>query len=251
MKNAWKRVFAPTCAVLLLSSALPAERRCPVEVKLLLSPTTIQTVIESLSFGKEITGRVYFYETDDLDLLKQGVIVRVRQGADNDLTVKVRVREGSQQVDTTQLRDHFPCEIDRTGAGDDTDYAVRRKYKALQAPETGSDIFSLLSPPQKRLLQEARVSIDWARVKRIVTIHATKWEALTQSPFRKLALELWESPAGNILELSAKTEPDSGQSNYAELQRLGNVKSLSLNASQGTKTSAVLESVTHHASPPR
>lgn len=250
MKNAWKRVFAPRCAVLLLSSALTAEQKCSVEVKLLLSPTTIQAVIASLSFEKEMAGRVYFYETDDLDLLKQGVIVRVRQGADNDLTVKVRVREGSQQVDTTQLREHFPCEIDRSGAGNDTDYAVRRKYKARQVPEMGTDIPSLLSPPQRRLLQEARVSIDWARVKRIVDIHATKWEAMAQSPFRKLALELWESPAGNILELSAKTGPDAGQSSYAELQRLVTMKSLSLSASQGTKTSMVLEKLTHHTSPP-
>jgi hypothetical protein len=60
--------------------------------------------------------------------------VRVRQGTDNDLTVKVRVSD-SLQVDTSRLREHFPCEIDRTGAGENTSYSVRRKYKTLHVPE--------------------------------------------------------------------------------------------------------------------
>jgi hypothetical protein len=245
MKNDWKRVFALICSVLFVSSVLHAEEKCPVEVKLLLSPPA-QTVIASLSFEKETAGRVYFFDTDALDLQMQGVIVRVRQGADNDLTVKVRVPEGNKQVDTSRLREHFPCETNRTGAGEDTNYSVRRKYKARQVPEMGSDISSLLSPPQKILLQEARVSIDWARVVRIANIKLTKWETTGQSPFRKLTLELWEWPAGNILELSTKVGPDAGQSKYAELQRLVNMKSLSLSARQGTKTSMVLETLTHH-----
>jgi len=248
MKNDRKRVFAFTYAVLFLSSVLQAEEKCPVEVKLLLSPPTTQTVIASLRFEKETATRVYFFDTDALDLLKQGVIVRVRQGADNDLTVKVRVPEGKKQVDTSQLSELFPCEIDRTGAGENTSYAVRSKYKAPQIPEMGSDIFSLLSPPQERLLREARVSIDWARVMRIANIKSTKWETKAQSPFRKLTLELWEWPAGDILELSTKVGPEAGPSKDAELQRLVNTKGLSLSASQGTKTRMVLETLTHHTS---
>jgi hypothetical protein len=238
------------CAVLFLSSALHAEEKCPVEVKLLLSPSTIQTVIQSLRFEKETAGRVYFFDTDQLDLLKQGVIVRVRQGADNDLTVKVRVPEGDKQAVASQLRKHFQCEIDMTGSGEDTDFSVRRKYKALQVPDMGADIFPLLSLPQQRLLQEAQVSIDWTRVKRIADIKLTKWEAAARASFRKLALELWEWPAGSILELSTKVGPDEAQSKYAELRLLVNRERLSLSASQGTKTSMVLGTLTHHLSPP-
>jgi hypothetical protein len=145
-------------------------------------------VITSLSFEKETKTRVYFFDTDALELLKQGVIVRVRQGADNDLTVKVRVPAGSNQANNSKLREHFPCEIDRTGAGEDTDYSVRCKYKAPQVAETGVDISSLLSPSQVRLLREARAAIDWARVRQIANIKSTKWETTAQSPFRKLAL---------------------------------------------------------------
>jgi hypothetical protein len=249
-RNGWKRVFTFVCATPFLSSALYAQEKCPVEVKLLLS-SPVQIVTASLSFGKETTGRVYFFDTDALDLMTQGVIVRIRQGADNDLTVKVRRSEGNKEVDTSQLREHFPCEIDRTRDREDTDFSVRRKYKALQVPEMGSDISSQLSPSQKRLLKEARVSIDWSGVVRIANIKLTKWETTDESPFRKLTLELWEWPAGNILELSTKVAPEAGQSEYAELQRLVNTKSLSLSARQETKTGMVLETLTRHTSPPR
>jgi hypothetical protein len=244
MKNDQKRVFAFTCALLFLSSATQAEEACPVEVKLLLSPPTIQTVIASLGFEKETATRVYFFDTDALDLLKQGVIVRVRQGTDNDLTVKVRVPGSSLQIDASRLREHFPCEIDRTGAGENTSYSVRRKYKTLHVPEMGKDISSLLNPSQEKLLREARVAIDWARVMQIANIKSTKWGSTAQSPFRKLALELWEWSAGNILEVSTKVSPHAGPAKYAELQRLANTKGLSLSTEQGTKTRTVLETLT-------
>jgi hypothetical protein len=231
---------------------LQAQQKCPVEAKLLLSPPTIQTVIAALGFEKETATRVYFFDTDALDLLKQGVIVRVRQGTDNDVTVKVRVSDDNDnKADTSRLREHFPCEIDRTGAGENTSYAVRRKYKTPQAPTMGKEIFSLLSPPQQKLLRNARVSIDWARVKRIADIESTKWETTTQPPFRKLALELWEWQAGNILEVSTKVGPDAAQSAYVELQRLVRMKSLLLSTSQGTKTRMVLETLTDHTSTPK
>lgn len=232
------RLFTVTCAVLFLSSNLYAEEKCSTEVKLLLSPRTVQAVITSLKFEKETTGRVYFFDTQGLDLLKQGAIVRVRQGGTNDLTIKVRVPESNEQVDATQLPEHFPCEINRTGAGVDTDYSVQRKYKALQALEMGNDIADSLSPAQKQLLEEAHVSIDWSQIERVANVKTTKWETTAQSPFRKLTLELWEWPAGSVLEISAKAAPDGG---YPELQRLVVTKRLVLSANQANKTSVVLE----------
>jgi hypothetical protein len=251
MKNDWRRAFRFIVAVLFIGSALRAEEKCPVEVKVLLSPQTTHTVIASLRFEKETTGRVYFFDTDELGLLKQGVIVRVRQGTNNDLTVKVRAPAGNSLVNVTQLREHFPCETNRTGAGEDTDYAVRNKYKVLQVPQRGSEISNVLSPPQKRLLREAGVAIDWSQVKRIADIKATEWETTAQSPFRKLALELWEWRTGNMLELSTKVAREAAPSKSAELQQLVDKKGLSLSAKQGGKTGIVLEMLTNPTAPPR
>ena len=250
-KKKLKRVFALIGAILFLGPALHAEEKCPVEVKLLLSPSTTQTVIASLGFENETTARVYLFDTDALDLSMQGVIIRVRQGAKNDLTVKVRLPEGKQQVDNSRFRDRFPCEIDRTRAGANTSYAISRKYKATKVPEIGNNMYSLLSASQTKLLHEAQVSIDWALVMRIANINSTKWETTAQSPSGKLALELWEWPAGKILELSAKVESDADASKYAELERLVKMKNLSLSAIQDTKTSVVLKTLTGNTSPPR
>jgi hypothetical protein len=62
MKNDWNQEFAFIGAVLFLGSALHGDEKCPAEVKLLLSPPTIQTVIASLGFRKETAWRVYFFD---------------------------------------------------------------------------------------------------------------------------------------------------------------------------------------------
>jgi len=246
-----KRVLALIGAILLLAPALHAEEKCPVEVKFLLSPPTTQTVIASLGFENETTGRVYLFDTDALDLWQQGVIVRVRQGAKNDLTVKVRLPKGNPQIDISRLRERFPCEIDRTRVGAYTSYAVGRQYAARKVPETGNDVYSLLSASQINLLHEARVSIDWARVRRVANINSTTWETASRSPSGKLALEVWEWPAGRILELSAKAGSGAEASKYAELERLVKINDLPLSVNQDTKTKMVLETLAAHTSPPR
>ena len=231
------------CAVLLLSSALHTQERCAVEVKLLLLPAEAPATIASLKLKKETTGQVYFFDTDALDLLSKGVIVRVRQGADNDLTVKVRPPADKKFRDPSHGHEDFKCENDFTGGEVTPSYSIRKKYAALQVPDAGHDIFSLLSDGQKKLIRETQVSIDWSRVRRIASIKSTEWDTRAQLPFDKLTLELWEWPAGAILELSTKVGPDKGPATYAELRRLVNTKGLSLSASQSLKTSMVLKSL--------
>ena len=80
-------------------------------------------------------------------------------------------------------------------------------------------------------------------------MNSTAWETTAQSPSGKLALELWQWPAGKILELSAKAGSDAEASAYAELERLVKTNNLSPSDSQDTKTSIVLETLVDHASP--
>lgn len=243
-----KRVVALIAAILMFPvTAAQAQEKCPVEVKFLLSTAT-ETVIASFGFKKETRGRVYFFDTDSLDLLAHGVIVRVRQGANNDLTVKVRRPQREQGVESG-LGGRFPCEIDRTRAGSMISYAVRRPYKTNHLPAIGSDIHDLLSASQNALLRDSQVSIDWARVKRIADISLTKWETPAESASGKLALELWEWPAGKLLEISAKASHEAQASKYAELEQLLGAKNLSLSANQDVKTSVVLQTLAQRASP--
>ena len=251
MKTNRNQTRALLGTLVLSCSSLWAQEKCPGEIKILLPPATMQKVIATLGFEQKAVGRVYLFDTEALDLLKQGVIVRARQGGNNDLTVKVRLPARAEEIDTSHLREHFPCELDRTADREEVSFSVGRKYNPSQVPETGNDILNGLSRSQRKLLQEARVSIDWTRVKSLASIKLTKWEAEGGPSFRKFALELWESPQGNILELSTRVEPGAGASKYTELRRFLSQKDLPLSASQSTKTSTVLEDIVHTASPPR
>ena len=132
MKIPWPRTLRFLGTFLVLCPASRAQETCPGEIKFLLSPPTIQTVIVSLGFEHKAVGQIYLFDTDELDLMKQGLIVRIRQGQNNDLTVKIRWAMDRQEVDRSKLRKHFPCEMDRTGAGEDISYSVGRKYGSAQ-----------------------------------------------------------------------------------------------------------------------
>lgn len=222
---------------------LACARRCSAEVKLLLSPKETQPARSALNFTKEVAGSVYFFDTDSLELLASGVILRLRRGFDSDLTVKLRPPKGTKFCATAEDHEDFKCEEDFTGDGPQLAYSIKRKYTAKQLPETGEDMARLLSQGQKKLLREAHVSVDWSRVKRVVEIKSTTWETRAQAQTRKLTLEAWEWPDGKLLEISTRTRLNDGPSTYAELQELANTNGLSLSPIQGFKTSIVLKSV--------
>jgi hypothetical protein len=231
------------CAGISFCSTSPAQERCSTEVKLLLSLVEMQAARSALNFATQMSGFVYFFDTDSLDLLANGVILRLRRGLDSDLTIKLRLPKGKKVFATSGDHEDFKCEMDFTEDGAQLSYSIKRKYTAEQLPMTGGDVARLLSQGQKKLLQGAHVSIDWARVKRVVEIKSTTWETRAQAWARKLTLEAWEWPDGNLLEISTRTRPDDGPSTYAELQELANTNGLSLSPIQGFKTSIVLKSV--------
>jgi hypothetical protein len=232
-------------AVLLLCSCLRAQENCNVEVKLLLSPAETQVAIAALSAQKETAGRVYFFDTGALDLLSQGAIVRLRQGVKSDLTVKLRPPNGKKFSTPSEGRDGFKCEVDLTREGANSSYSITRQLAAEELPQTGTAVSRLLSPAQIKLFEDARVSVDWTRVKRVSEIISTSWQTQAQPHLGKLTLELWEWPGGKILELSTKVSPDAGPSTYTELQQLVKSKQLAISADQRLKTSTALEAITH------
>jgi hypothetical protein len=235
---------------LVFLSCANAQDKCPVEVKLLLSSPAPEPVIAALHFKKkEVKSHIYFFDTESLDLLRAGVIIRIRQGATNDLTVKLRLPKRPGSEDPSELQSHFACEIDRTGTATDLSLAVGRKYHAAtNVPALGREIEHLLSPSQKSLLVTGGVTVDWNRVVRLANISATKWQTSSKTPQGKLALELWNWPDGSVLEISAKSAPGSASAKYDELTALLESKRLPLNPLQGTKTTTVLQTLVTHGS---
>jgi hypothetical protein len=231
-------------AMFLLVFGLHGQETCTEEVKLLLSPTQVQAAILALHPHKDTHGRVYFYDTPALDLLSKGVILRVRQGAEIELTAKLRPLSGEKFVDPSGGRERYKCEVDLNDGVENPSFSLQDKYRAAMPPEVGEELFQLLSEGQKKLLEEAKVEIDWKRVKRIAEIQSTSWITREKAPLGKLSLELWEWPNGSILEVSKKVRTDAGQATYVELRNLANSNGLALNTNQHSKTAIALGAIT-------
>ncbi len=234
-------------SMILLCSSRHTQDNCSSEVKLLLSPTETQAAIAALGTKKEMVSRIFFFDTAALDLLSQGAIVRLRQGAKTDLTVKLRPANG-ERFSTPSEGSGFKCEVDVTREGTNPSYSITRQLAAEELPQTGTDISRVLSPEQIKLFDDARVTIDWNRVKRVAMITSTSWQTRVQLRMGKLILELWEWPGGKILELSTRASTDAGLSTYSALQQLVKSKQLAMSADQRVKTSIALEAITHATS---
>ena len=226
--------------------SLNGQERCNEEVKLLLSPTQVQAAILDLRARGETHGRIYFYDVPGLELLANGVILRLREGAEIDITAKLRPLSGEKFLDPSGGRERYKCEVDLNDGVENQSFSVQNRYVAAKVPETGEELFQLLSEGQKTLLEDSKIQIDWKRVKRIAEIQSTGWTTRAQPPLGKLSLELWEWPTGSVLEVSAKVAPDGGQSTYVELRDLANRHGLVLSMNQRSKTAIALGLITEH-----
>ncbi len=211
-----------------------------MEAKILLLPAESQLAVAKLKATGKATGHVYFFDTNTRDLLSQGVVIRLRQGVNSDLTVKLRPPDGKGLSGPHPGRENYKCEVDLTASGPVRSYSIRRKYIADRPPASGREILGLLSPGQKRLLQESQVSIDWARVERVEDVRSTTWRIKGPPAFDRLTLELWQWAAGKVLELSTRAQASAGSSAYAALQQLVQREGLSPSELQELKTSVVL-----------
>jgi hypothetical protein len=238
-------LFCFSCVSLFSGFGLRAQETCDVEVKILLLPTETAAAMAELDVKKQTAGRVYFFDTDTLELLSQGAIVRLRQGAHTDLTVKLRLPNGKKFSASSSGREYFKCEVDLTAESANSSYSISNRDRLEKLPESGFDVSHSLSPGQQELLTGAHISVDWPRVKRIAEIRTTTWQTRTQPHLGKLTLELWEWPGGKVLELSTKVSGDAGPTTFTELQQLVKTKHLSTNPNQLAKTSIALEAIVH------
>jgi hypothetical protein len=225
-------------------TSLRAQKPCSAEVKLLLSPPQVQSAITALNARQETHGRVYFYDTPALDLLSKGVIIRFRDRAEADLTVKLRPLPGDKLVDLSGVRDDYKCDVDFNDGVETESFSVTNKYLTAKPPVTGEAILQELSQGQKRLLRHAKVQIDWKRVKRIAEIRSTTWTSRGEPPLGKLSVELWEWPGGSLLEVSTRAATDRRLATFVELRDLANRKGLTLNTNQRSKTEIALGQIT-------
>jgi len=232
------------CVLWLCRLSALAQKECGTEVKLLLLPSQAQSAVRSFHAGKSVRGEVYFFDTPTLELLSQGIIVRVRKGATSDLTVKLRPSPDKEIRSVSGRHAKVKCELDLTGGTAIRSYSIQSQLNAA-VPESGKEILAMLNTAQKNLLVQVHSAIDWTQVKRVAEIKSTDWPIYSQPKFPKLVMELWEWPTGSIFELSTKVSHDTSPTAYTDLQRLAAAKGLSLSSQQKSKTTLVLEELAH------
>src|SRR5215469_3382746 len=147
--------FATRVFVLLLVAAphsvkLKAQESCGVEAKLLLVPAQTEEALRLLHATGERRTRIYFYDTPSLDLLAKGLILRLRVGANGDLTVKLRPLNGKNFSGSSGRGETYKCEVEITGGVEGRSYSVATRSRTSQVPESGMDLARLLSPGQKK-----------------------------------------------------------------------------------------------------
>ena len=224
-----------------LCPGLRAQESCNSEAKLLLASSQVQAATTSLNGTEESHGRIYFYDTSALDLLSKGLILRLRKGADSDLTVKMRPPNGKHFSDPSVGKERYKCEVEITGGVESRSYSVQTDYVAGYVPEKGTELLPLLSRGQKRLIENSQIRIDWAKVKQVADIRSTTWTGRARSSPGKVSLELWEWLNGRILEVSTKAAPNAGPLAYTELESLAKKNGLALNPVQQSKTATALK----------
>ena len=230
--------------VILLCGAQTTLAQCRAEAKLLVSPSNVRTSVTALHAGTESERQIYLFDTEDLQLLLHGVILRLRTGAGSDLTVKLRWDDRNLRQ-APESGESMKCETDLVGSAALSSYSLARRWKHKSIPRTGEELHAALSAAQLRFLAAAGITIDWHRVKRIAEIRATEWQVRGNGSLKEVSIELWEWPSGKVLELSSKADDrESGQSTLAILRRMALASGLTLRLDQEPKTSTVLRAVT-------
>ncbi len=227
--------------IFLACGSVYAQQECGVEVKVLLSPEQLQKVLTSLNAKGKTPGHNYFYDTPKLDLLSQGLMLRLRTGTENDLTVKLRPSSDKKLNGSSVAGEKFKCEGEITGGVESPSFSVTTGFTA-DVPETGEQVRALLSAGQLKLLADSGIPIDWCAREAGGRIYAsTSWMVRADALPAKLSLELWRWPKGSVLELSTKAAAEAGRATYDALVDLAKKNGLTLSNDQRSKTATALD----------
>jgi hypothetical protein len=192
--------------------------------------------------------QVVFFDTPDLLLDRQGVVVRARrvQGKAGDSIVKLRPLEPQQLASSTRTAPAFAVEIDALPGGfvcsgrmkAKVDNAVVREVVAGRVP-----LRKLLTKEQRDLYAaHAPKGVRLDDLCALGPINVLKLKLTPVSFPRRVVAELWLYPDGaRLLELSIKCPPTEAFDAAAEARRFLAEHGIDVVAEQQTKTRTALD----------
>lgn len=221
-----------------------------VEIKLSIRPEQIGLAKQKLGLRDSIAAdrEVWFYDTAELELFDQGVILRGRSKVDDedDTTVKLRPMAADDVAAEWFALDGFKCEIDRTldKSVSSCSLTVIQDEGELEDVADGErDIDKLFSTEQEELLAaHAPTEVAWDALLPLGPVKAQVWKVKPKTFGSKLTVELWQLPdSSRLLEVSLRATPDQADDELASLASYLGSRGFDVGGQQETKTRAALE----------
>ena len=192
--------------------------------------------------------QVFFFDTPDLALDRQGVVMRARrvQGVGDDSVVKLRPVVPAELPPALRASPSFGVEVDAMPGG----FVCSGSFKAkLPEPHVRSaaagekPIRKLFTKEQRAFFsdQVPSVEIDDLSILGPITVFKLKFRP-KELAGRKMVAELWNYPDGSrIVELSTKCAPGETFQVAAETRAFLFERGVELTGEQQTKTRTALE----------
>jgi hypothetical protein len=192
--------------------------------------------------------QVFFFDTPDLRLRSQGVVVRARrvQRKGGDAVVKLRPVEPDKLPASLRKAPGFTVEVDAMPGGFVCSGTLKCSVDNAHVREVaGGDrrLRKLLSKDQRRLLDEhAPAGVTPNDLAILGPIHVLKLKCAPAGFGRRLVAELWMYPDGSrILELSTKCAPGEAFQVAAETRAFLTERGVDVDGEQETKTMKALD----------
>jgi hypothetical protein len=192
--------------------------------------------------------QVYFFDTPDLSLNRQGVVLRARrvQRKGGDSVVKLRPVTPSELPKTLRTAAGFTVEVDVMPGGFVCSGSLKRDVGNAEVREAASGVRSLsglLSKKQRTFLSLHAAdcpALDELSV--LGPILVLKLKFTPEELERRLVVELWMYPDNSrVLELSTKCEPQQAFQAAAETRVFLAERGVELSGEQQAKTLKALE----------
>lgn len=230
-----------------------------VELKVTVPAVRRRSVIERLGMDvmRAELRQIAYFDTPDLRLNQQGLVVRARrvQRKDGDSVVKLRPVVPSEVDDDVRRLSGFGVEVDAMPGG----FVCSARLKAKADDKVLHQVFRGRKPIRRLFTKQQRalfddhapegVTMDDLEVLGPLNILKLKFDP--QGYSRPLVAELWFYPDGSqILELSAKCLTQEAFEAAAETKAFLASHGVDLSAPQQTKTRTALNLLTSLEAPP-
>ena len=191
--------------------------------------------------------QVFFFDTPDLALDRQGVVVRARrvQRRDDDSVVKLRPVIPHELPDDVRASRNLGVEVDAMPGGYVCSASMKHRGGGTDIRDVAAGrkpIHKLYSKEQRGFFAANTDGIDLDDLLVLGPITILKLKFRPEELPRKMVAELWQYPDGSqILELSTKCAPHEAFQVAAECRAYLAAHGVDLSGEQQTKTRTALE----------